>query len=263
MSASRIVPYRDFARVYDRLMDRRHVARWWAWFRKLQREHGWRFHSLADIAAGTGEAAACFRGQKLAVFAVDCSRPMLARLREKLPEARVICQDMRSLALPRKVDLAVCVFGAVHYLKNQRELRRLFSGVRRHLEDRGIFCFDCFSIRFLQTNYGGGVEVYERRDFISVWRHRWLAKARCSEILIEGIENARGKWRHHQPELHRQQGFTLAEIRAGLKAAGFRGIRIDPMEDGGPGLYGVVASPCAEVVKRARTAPRPGRVSRK
>jgi SAM-dependent methyltransferase len=224
-----LTPYRDFARVYDRLMGRHYIRRWWGWFQPLATDRGWRFSSLADLAGGTGEAAACFRRRKMTMTVVDRSREMLAQARGKLPAARMLQQDILELQLPRPVDLALCIYGGIHYLRSQAEIKKFFRRVHANLQPGGWFCFDFFTASFLKRFYGGGMEIFKENDYVSIWRHQWNAARRRSEIIVESVEKTRAGWRQHRPEFHPHQSFPLATVKRQLRAAGFQDIEVHPL----------------------------------
>ena len=57
--------------------------------------------------------------------------------------------DARTFSFPKKFDVIVCLFHVSSYLTTNRDLLAFFNSVSSHLEDTGIFIFDCW--------YGPGV----------------------------------------------------------------------------------------------------------
>ncbi len=212
-------------------MEGRYVSLWWHAFQRERKRLGLRFTRVADLAGGTGEAALRFARQ-YPVTVVDRSQAMLARARRKMRGLTLLRQDLRNLKLPRLVDLAVCVYGGIHYLTSLRDLTKVFRQVRANLLPGGTFCFDQFTAHGLKTSYGGGRETFVGKDFVSIWTHRWDAKQSRSIIHVEGFSRRGKTWRSQPPETHLHQAFSLAQIRAALRVAGLKELRICELRSG-------------------------------
>jgi len=229
--------YQRFAGIYDEIMGGRYVNLWWKAFRRMVRLHRITYCSVADLAGGTGEAAQRFYQENKSVIIVDQSADMLAQAQKRIPGIKCLQQDLRYLCLPEKVDLAVCVYGSIHYLKRQGELKWFFKKVRNALQDGGFFCFDYYTKYFLRTHYGSGSRIFRGRDYICCWSFRWDERRNCSKILIEGFTGQAETWHQQWTEEHIQYAYTLQELKDALRQAGFYQLRACELRKGTrPGL---------------------------
>lgn len=84
-----------------------------------------------DVACGTGRHAAYLASLGHEVIGVDSSPEMLARAREKVPEARFHEGDFHDLPLDdRSVDVVVCAFALTHVVELEEVLRELVRVLR-------------------------------------------------------------------------------------------------------------------------------------
>lgn len=105
---------------------------------------------ILEYGVGTGRVALPLARAGFDVLGVDRSRPMLARLGERLAleprevraRVRVRAADFRALSLSRKFPLVIAPFNALLHLHELDDFERFFARVRRHLAPGGWFVFD-------------------------------------------------------------------------------------------------------------------------
>jgi SAM-dependent methyltransferase len=80
---------------------------------------------VVDLAAGTGKLTASLAGAASEIVAVEPQHPMLVRLRDVVPAARVICA--RAEAIPVRSGWAdvVCVAQAFHWFDLETSMREI------------------------------------------------------------------------------------------------------------------------------------------
>jgi len=100
---------------------------------------GLRATRVLELGTGTGETALRVRAlhPEAAWVGIDASEPMLARARERIPDADLRLQRLEDELPPGPFDLVVSVL-AVHHLDGAAK-RELFSRVARVLEPGGHF----------------------------------------------------------------------------------------------------------------------------
>ncbi|MBM3947558.1 MAG: class I SAM-dependent methyltransferase, partial [SAR202 cluster bacterium] len=107
---------------------------------------GVRPRSVLDLACGTGGHALPLARRGYELHGVDLSAPMLAHCEAKARAAgvpvTVVCQDLRSLALHRTFDAAICMFDAIGYLAGNDDLRAGLTRIRAHVAPGGLFVCD-------------------------------------------------------------------------------------------------------------------------
>jgi SAM-dependent methyltransferase len=136
---SRVSLYGPDARLYDRLyLDEEYYRR----SASFVLERLPKSPTILDLCAGTGTHAREFLAGGASVVAVDRSPQMLAAACAKAPGARVVCADVRRLALGERFDAVVCLYGAIHYLETRADVRRVLAVARKHLVPAGIAVFE-------------------------------------------------------------------------------------------------------------------------
>ena len=168
MSSPVIRPYDLLASVYDG-----------GWFEyseyvaslveELEAERARPFRRICDAACGTGlllrhlgggetegegeeRERSAGGGRKLSGF--DCSPAMLARARERVPEAHLLEGDLAgAFPFSGPFDLITCVYDSINYLLESEQIRSFFRAARGRLFSDGLFLLD-FNTALM----------YERRD---------------------------------------------------------------------------------------------------
>jgi ubiquinone/menaquinone biosynthesis C-methylase UbiE len=214
-------PYTYFAQYYDEIMGDHYEKLWWKSFVRLSREKRLKYKKIVDLAGGTGSAAKRLYTSGTKIWIVDQSQAMLKQAKKKLPAAKCLVQDIRKVHLPEKVDLAVCVYGGIHYLKSLTEIRQFFKAVRTVLKPGGVFCFDQYSVQYLKQLCAEKQLEFSGEKYQCLWNLRWDAKKRCAEIHMQGFEGRPGAWQSTWTEKHFHYSFSQKEIKKELKNAGF------------------------------------------
>jgi tRNA (cmo5U34)-methyltransferase len=100
---------------------------------------GFEARSILELGTGTGETALRVRAlhPEAGWVGIDASEPMLARARERLPDADLRLQRLEDELPPGPFDLVVSTL-AVHHLDGAGK-RELFSRVARVVEPGGHF----------------------------------------------------------------------------------------------------------------------------
>jgi len=137
---------------------------------------------LADIACGTGSHAK-FLKKNFNVTGVDINEDMLKIARKKVPEADFILGNMKDLELENKFDVVICIFSAIHYNINYKELKDTLTNFYNYLEEGGILIYD------LSFNTENWIEGLVSVDTV-VEEQLKIARI-CQSQLTNGIFNAK------------------------------------------------------------------------
>jgi SAM-dependent methyltransferase len=183
--------------------------------------------SVLDVGCGTGSHSLILSKRGYYVVGIDISERMIEEARNKAREQKVkveFCvQDMRKIRLNKKFDCAICMFGGFGYNITYEDLDNVFSYLRKHLEDSGLFIFEFWSV--------GGLKPSPHQSWIKV-QDKDLVLYRLSEsnfdpqtnvlaIKFHFIETQQNKPAQTFEEAHRIRCFTLAEMRRYLEDNGF------------------------------------------
>src|SRR5690606_34704542 len=124
--------YREFASVYDRLMEDMPYGEWISFARRCFELYGMP-RSVADLGCGTGNLAIPLAKSGFEVYGIDISADMLAIARSKwdAPPARGqggtirwLQQDMRDWELPDPVDAVISFCDCLNYLTAEEDVIR-------------------------------------------------------------------------------------------------------------------------------------------
>ena len=135
--------YAKFSKFYDRVMgDRSDAANY---IRDLIELHNPKAKTLLEIACGTGGLLGRL-SESYDVTGLDRSRPMLAVAKQRLPNIRLLRQDMRSFQINQRFHAIVCAFDSINHLHRFSDWRKTFRRVAGHLHTDGMFVLDVNTI---------------------------------------------------------------------------------------------------------------------
>ncbi|HUP63146.1 MAG TPA: class I SAM-dependent methyltransferase [Thermoanaerobaculia bacterium] len=120
---------------------------------RLIRKHGPPAgRDLLDVACGTGKHAAELQGLGWDCTGTDIDAGSLAFARRRLPAARFIRADMRTMRLGKSFDVITCLFSSIAYLGTTGELRDTLRSFARHLKPHGVVLVEPWWTRELWTD---------------------------------------------------------------------------------------------------------------
>lgn len=168
--------YKDFAAIYDELIhsDIDYEA-WSQVILDICNEEKMDKRDYLDLACGTGNLTERLGRHFRSVWAVDISDQMLTEAETKLRtngiKAKLVCQDISSLKLNQKFDLATCCLDSVNYITEKAELGSFFKAVFNHLKDNGLLIFDMNSYYKLTEILGNNLYTYDEDDVVYIWEN--------------------------------------------------------------------------------------------
>lgn len=138
-----------YAQVYDLLYHDKDYGEECDLLERLWSRHAAaRPSTVLDLGCGTGGHAVPLARRGYRTSGVDLSSGMVEVARAKARAAGVDADfhvmPMQALDLPgRTFDVITCLFQAINYVTEERDLREVFRRVRRHLNpENGLFLFD-------------------------------------------------------------------------------------------------------------------------
>jgi len=178
---------------------------------------------VLDIPCGLGRVTLPLARKGLLMTGVDRERGYIARARRAAARARVkatfVCADMRDIDFAGEFDAAFNWFGSFGYFSDRENLdflRRIF----RALKAGGRFLVDGPNKSFILSHFYkgaderiGGVRIIHRNGF-----DRRAGRAITRWTFIRG--------RRRESHTSSMRIFAGGELRALLRAAGFRDIRL-------------------------------------
>lgn len=182
-------------------------------------------HTVLDLACGTGTMTWLLASRGYEMIGVDSSEEMLSCAMQKTGEGIAplfLHQSMPRLDLYGTVDAAICCLDSLNYLTDPRDVRRTFARLQLFIAPGGVLVFDINTIEKLAA-LDGQVFLDENEDTYCVWRTEYRRNI-CSYYMDIFRRNSDATW-ERDFELHRQRGYTVEELTAWLKEAGFSEIR--------------------------------------
>jgi SAM-dependent methyltransferase len=139
-----IPAYSASATIYDAMVGLFAFEHWRENFERLEKRYGFDISCVADVACGSGLAAAYLARRGARVFACDLSLHMLREAAAKCSGSRVVFikQDMRYLQLPGAASLINCATDAINHLLSEEDIRRALSSFHAALRPGGYAAFD-------------------------------------------------------------------------------------------------------------------------
>lgn len=119
-----------------------------------------------ELAIGTGRVAIPLRERGVEVVGIELSRPMIARLREKVgeDEVAVVHGDMASASAPGEYTLVYLVFNTIANLLTQDAQVECFRNAARHLRPGGRFLVELWVPELRLVPPGREAAVFTARD---------------------------------------------------------------------------------------------------
>lgn len=218
--------YKALAASYDRLTNDVDYEAVVAFYREILNREGLRPRTAVDLACGTGSVTALLSKWGLFVTGVDMSEDMLTVAYDKTLSLEnrpsFVCQKLEELRLPRGVDLAVCALDSLDYITNPADCAEAIRRVYKALNPGGIFIFDVNSPQKLR-DMDGQVFLDEDDDVYCVWRGEFDENTNICTYAMDLFQRRGEAW-ERSFETHCEYAYTVAELTAYLRQAGFTGI---------------------------------------
>ncbi|WEK53101.1 MAG: class I SAM-dependent methyltransferase [Candidatus Cohnella colombiensis] len=172
--------YRQFASVYDRLMEEMPYAEWLIFARRCWQKYGMP-KTVVDLGCGTGNIAIPLARSGFAVIGIDLSAEMLSIARSKWDEPpalggrdepgtiRWLQQDMRDWELPNPADAIISFCDCLNYLTEAKDITAAFRQTYAALASGGLFLFDMHAPKTLERYADDQPFVYDEKDVAYLW----------------------------------------------------------------------------------------------
>ncbi len=184
---------------------------------------------IADLGCGTGRVARELLPLGYALINVDLSPAMLREVAAKLPaeyQARSRCVsanlvDIASALAPASIDWAVCLFSSLGMIRGRAFRRQFLSGVRQVLKPQGKFFVHVHNRYYSLRDPGGPA---------------WLLASWWSGLRSRQHEFGDRVYSYRRLPNMFLHIYSRRELLRDLRAAGFKNIRITPINSTGEQL---------------------------
>lgn len=217
--------YREFANVYDHMMN--HIP-YEEWFEKLLtylQEHGVKEGRVCDLGCGTGRMTEKFAKAGYEMIGLDNSLEMLAMAREKQEESGssilYIHQDMQDMELDAPVDAFISVCDSVNYLLQDEDMISLFRGVKEYLKPGGYFVFDLKTVYCYRNVIGNETWVEQDDDVSYIWENYFYEDQDINEYMLTVFRKQQDSELYERfEEAHYQRAYSVAHLQYLLEQGG-------------------------------------------
>jgi len=208
-----VATYRSFARYYDALGEDplANVER----IRGYLARHRPAARSLLELGCGSGQILAGLRREVESLTGIDRSPQMLARARARVPQARLIQDDIATFELHERFDAVICVFDTVNHLAGFEQWRALFGRAAAHLHEGGLFAFDVNTVGQLRRLGAGPSWERELPGATITQEVEWLGDGRSIWHVRIREHGDGGRSRSHHERIA-ELGVELARIEQAL-----------------------------------------------
>lgn len=134
-SNKEVKEYEYLAKYYDYLLGDEEAFNFW-----LEYINAKDYHTVLELASGSGVLASILKKQGKEVTASDISKEMKEVATNNF-DGEYLILNMIDFDLHKKYDLILCVCDSINYLYEE-ELEQMFKSVYKHLNDGGRFIFD-------------------------------------------------------------------------------------------------------------------------
>ncbi len=134
-SNKEVKEYEYLAKYYDYLLGDEEAFDFW-----LEYINAKDYHTVLELASGSGVLAGILKKQGKEVTASDISKEMKEVATNNF-DGEYLILNMIDFDLHKKYDLILCVCDSINYLYEE-ELEQMFKSVYKHLNDGGRFIFD-------------------------------------------------------------------------------------------------------------------------
>ncbi|MBC7087674.1 MAG: class I SAM-dependent methyltransferase [Tissierellales bacterium] len=164
--------YEKFAFIYDELIDDIDYEKWGNFINKIILDHGKKVKSILEIACGTGKLTLQLSKICQEIDAFDISADMLSIAYNKFQDNDYVNfynLDMVDFDFNKEYDLIICGCDSINYILDTDDLDKVFSNVRKHLKDDGLFIFDINSYEKIANMIGNNIFYEDRGDIFYLW----------------------------------------------------------------------------------------------
>lgn len=235
--------YTDFAYVYDTFMDETPYEKWRDFIVGIIEKYGIskpakgrqqdslkeEQNLILDLGCGTGTLTEMLADAGYDMIGVDSSPDMLELAMEKRDgrghTTLYLLQDMRMLELYGTVGTVISVCDSLNYILQEEELGQVFKLVENYLFPGGLFIFD-FNTVYKYQEVIGDTTIAENRESCSfIWENTYYPEEAVNEYEVTVFVQEGGalsKCYRKFAETHYQRGYTEAQMRRLLEAAGMK-----------------------------------------
>lgn len=217
--------YKNFAAIYDILMQDVPYNEWVLYIRKIMDKFSYIPKTILDLGCGTGTITQFLAQKGYDTIGIDISEDMLLVAKSKAKKLNLdilyLCQDITSFELYGTVDCIISLCDTLNYITNELDLLKVFKLVNNYLEPNGLFIFDLNTRYKFKEVMADNVfaETYDNCAYI--WDNYYYENKKINEYMLtifikEGLQYSRYE------EIHYEKAYSIKTIRDLLTESGLK-----------------------------------------
>lgn len=218
--------YKEFARIYDELMNDIDYDGWFSYIKEIFGQNNVRPKNILEMACGTGNLTKLLGEERYDITCFDLSEDMLTIAYDKLRSFKnvsILKQDMVNFRLKENFDAVLSICDSINYIIEYDDLISTFENVYSHLNNGGIFIFDINSYYKLSYTIGNNTFVNEDENVFYVWENEFNKEEGVCEFNLTFFVKENVNYMRFD-ESHLQRAYKSEEVISALRQAGFRDI---------------------------------------
>ena len=160
--------YKKFGYYYDEVMSQLNYDLWLEFIEEYLKPND----TVLDLACGTATLCTMLILKGYKAEGLDLSESILEIAKEKMKinhlDFPLYHSDMTNFRLNKKYDMITCFFDSVNFLKDIKDVKKLFDCAASHLKDNGYFIIDIFSKELLRE-YSNNSIIQDNITFKLDW----------------------------------------------------------------------------------------------
>lgn len=213
--------YKKLAKYYDKIYSSKDYKKEVEFIEKMIKKLKKKNPKVLDVACGTGNHSLLLKKKGYSVLGADLSPHMLKIARKKVKGMMFVKADMQKLDLKKKFDVIICMFSAINYNRNYKDLERTLKGFYNHLRNGGILIFD-LGFSPYKKEVSRRIDTVEEKNLL-IARFSQVDKVKETEIDAKFvIFKKEGKKIDFWIDKHKLGTFKINRVKNLMKKIGFK-----------------------------------------
>jgi SAM-dependent methyltransferase len=177
---------------------------------------------ILELGLGSGNHAKYFIKNNYKVCGVEKS-PNMIKYAKKIPKLKCILDDIRSVRINKKFNIAISLFHVINYMLTTLDLNNFFKTANVHLHNNGLLIFDTWHDRAIKTKKHSDYKVFKINNHVITRSSRSkVIKNNIIDIRFKFITTLNKKVISTFSEKHLIRYFSLKEIIYSAQKNGFQ-----------------------------------------
>ena len=139
--------FNEYAHYYDLLYKDKDYVGEAEYIDSLIKKYNSNTKKILDLGCGTGKHADILSKRGYKVHGIDLSESMLYEAQKKTAGNKMLSfsiSNIQDFSIEEKYDTIIALFHVMSYQITDEEINKVFDNVYKHLNEGGIFIFDCW-----------------------------------------------------------------------------------------------------------------------